>query len=435
MPISDWLVVEIAFGDDPYTATKSWTDVTDDVLTVKAATAKRSKVTDAFVAGRASIVLRDHNRDYDPSYGSSPYAGDFTWGTPLRVQFKEDPTHIYTVWEGFVWTFHPEPATGNQTTTVVALDGLAMLAEIEIAQVDDPVFVGSDVSDLINFLGQFGTNWPFINFDVDPAGNSSSGTTFGRTMLKELNRVASAGGGLIYHQPATGDIVYEDRHGIRLRKRMRILLSEATFGEGQTNLIEEGTLRLAAVGDSFRNVAAVHPTDSDTTYTSGTLASTKSPKTVKIRPPSDVGSQAQGLANFYQGLYSSQVLFPDRWGTVAITAGGLLNSESLKVRIRDRALITWGASVFQPSSLLLESGDIILLESGDEVLQEGSGGAGEETVEVIVTGIEHRVTAGVWRVRFTGEAVEPYELLDGVDDWLMVGDSSNGLVGTHKLGY
>ncbi len=82
--------VEIAFGVAPFNSTSldvatNWVDVSASCRSVKYKTSSASDRFSVFSAGSATVVLDDRDREFDPSYASSTYVGDFKRSTPVRV--------------------------------------------------------------------------------------------------------------------------------------------------------------------------------------------------------------------------------------------------------------------------------------------------------------------------------------------------------------
>lgn len=80
--------VYVAFGDDPFAASPTWTDVTGYVL--EATTSRgRSSELDQFQAGTGQIQLDNTSRLFDPEYTSGTYYGDIKPGVPVKIEFDD----------------------------------------------------------------------------------------------------------------------------------------------------------------------------------------------------------------------------------------------------------------------------------------------------------------------------------------------------------
>lgn len=398
--MSDQCKVEVAWGDDPYDTTQTWVDVSADVLRVEASTSTRSSEFDAFSAGTAQIVLQDFDRDYDPTYASSPYVNDFVWGTQVRVR-SVSPAE--TVWHGWVTRFQPAKATGRQTTTITAMDGLGLLAEWNI-----PVAAAAGEGDLPD--GRIGdvadtANWPSGWRDLDASGSDLQSTTYSKTALALMIEAARSNAGLIYHCPHSGNLVYEHREAVATRTRTANV--QASFGGVGELGIVDGSLELAAVGDGFRNIVKVTAAGGSTVKTAGSVTSTQAEKAVAVSVPLLYQSDAQTLADFWFDLFSQETAHPYRWSTMAYLGTDAVNANVLSVRCRDRVNVEWDL---------------------------GPGGA--ENDDVLVNGIRHQIDAGRWLVSFTAEAAAPYDALDGPPtSWLLLDDVTKGQLNQEVLGY
>lgn len=94
------LVVEIAPGDGPFTASKTWVDVS---AYVRAASTDRgrSDELDQMQAGTCSVTFSNADRRFDPLYSAGPYFGDLTPGVPLRVSVDAGSGAV-PIFTGFV---------------------------------------------------------------------------------------------------------------------------------------------------------------------------------------------------------------------------------------------------------------------------------------------------------------------------------------------
>lgn len=398
MSVSDVVKVELAWGADPHAASPTWTSLQTEFQRISATTSARASVADSFAAGTCTVELLDHDRDYDPSYASSPYAGDFLWGTPLRVRVLQQPSTWITVWRGWATSFTPNPITGAPYTTITAVDGLGILSEQNLAevaatgsgdQVDERV---GDVLDL--------ANWPAGSRDLDLCSPDLVATTRGRTALAELQAAALAEGGLIYHQPADHTLVLESRHALAFRTRLAT--SQASFGGTGELGIVDGSLRLAGVGDAFRNVVEVTNADGYTA-TEGTVTSTQIERTTAVSVNSTGTHQADALAEFLYDLWATEVPAPIAWATDAYLFSTAVNDDVAAVRLRDRV------NVQRPGTA--------------------------ENTDVIVNAIGLDITPERVRFLFAAEPASVYDNLNGAGSWLVLNDATDGLLNTGELGY
>jgi len=125
------ITVEVAFASDALDTTPTWTDIT---AYVQSGSIKfgRSNEFDEFQAGRATLVLNNRDRRFDPFYTSGPYYGNLKARKQLRIRTTWNST-TRTQFVGFVtgWGVAPEVG-GNSTWTLEAYDGLAYLARVDL---------------------------------------------------------------------------------------------------------------------------------------------------------------------------------------------------------------------------------------------------------------------------------------------------------------
>jgi len=133
MPTSSMptITVEIAFASDALDTTPTWTDITAYVQSGSIKFGRNDEF-DEFQAGRATLVLNNRDRRFDPFYTSGPYYGTLLARKQLRIKTTWNST-TRTQFVGFVsgWGVAPE-VHGNSTWTLEAYDGLAYLARVDL---------------------------------------------------------------------------------------------------------------------------------------------------------------------------------------------------------------------------------------------------------------------------------------------------------------
>jgi len=128
------LVVEVAFTNDPLTASPTWTDVSEYVRAFEGVRISRGKQTEieTTAAGGMSLVLDNRDRRFDPTFASGPYFGNLLPRRGIRVRALWNGTY-YPMFRGFVESW-PQRYQ-NRVDATVALSGydaLAVLAESEV---------------------------------------------------------------------------------------------------------------------------------------------------------------------------------------------------------------------------------------------------------------------------------------------------------------
>lgn len=128
------LVVEVAFADDPLTASPTWTDVSAYVRAVNGVRVSRGKQTEieTTASGSCSLVLDNRDRRFDPTFASGPYFGQLLPRRGIRIRALWNGTY-YPVFRGFVESW-PQRYMFKKDASVPlsAYDGLAVLAESEV---------------------------------------------------------------------------------------------------------------------------------------------------------------------------------------------------------------------------------------------------------------------------------------------------------------
>lgn len=131
MPAAFAVTVEVAFTTDPG-ATPTWTDISDYVRKITTHRGRTGELT-RFAAGRATIVLANEDRRFDPTYAAGPYYPNVV---PMRrVRIRGTWSGVtYDVFNGYAdgWaqTYqHPQEAM----VTLSVSDAFKVLANIELA--------------------------------------------------------------------------------------------------------------------------------------------------------------------------------------------------------------------------------------------------------------------------------------------------------------
>ena len=148
------ITVEIAFASDPLNTTPTWTDVTSYV---RSGSIKfgRSNEFDEYQAGRATIVLNNRGRVFDPFYTSGPYYGQLTARKQVRIKTTWNST-TRTQFQGFASGFGVAPDVhGDSTWTLEVYDALAYLARIDM-----PSYLWWQATQIIGYPSGLLSWWP-----------------------------------------------------------------------------------------------------------------------------------------------------------------------------------------------------------------------------------------------------------------------------------
>ena len=78
------VTTEVAFGSDPFTASPSWTDISDRVHGIETHVGRTSG-TGRFDADTLTVTLDSHDRRFDPLHTAGPYYGQLTPNARIKV--------------------------------------------------------------------------------------------------------------------------------------------------------------------------------------------------------------------------------------------------------------------------------------------------------------------------------------------------------------
>ena len=390
MSAVDALTVQIGFGTGALGSPTWHTVPASYVRSIDLQTSTRERFSDAFTPGTGFITLDMSDRVYDPTYASSTHAGDFVWGTQVRV-FASGPVYV---WRGYIERFQPNVTTHDATVTLECVDFLGLFAEYD-ADARPAEGLATRVAGLLSDAGWSGTT-------IDSDASSLAGEDAGEQVLTRLQAAARSNGGYVYYDPSDDDVHFESRAGIATRSRMGT--SQRTFGTGGTAVVD-GSLRVSAVGDAYRNKATVLG-EGEINESAGTPPAGQAERAVTRSTTLTQAPQAATLANYLVDLYDTDDAAPSSWQVdVAIGSTDLAVSAVGATRLRDRVTVAYDPP-----------------------------GTGTESLEVIITGVRHTVSPARWRVTFLAEPAASYDGLDGPpSDW-MVWDVDNW-DGSSKWGY
>ena len=400
--MADHVTIEIAFGQDPYNI--DWAlaaDVTTKLRSVNGSTSTRASEFEAFTAGQMHFVFDATDGTLDPTYASSPYAGQFQWATPIRIR-GNSPLGFVTQFLGFIYDFRIEyPIRSQAFCSFEALDGLWLLAEHDLAPITANYGLDSVEGRIGRILDTVG--WPTGDRDFDISGTLLQSTAYGRTALAEIVDVAQSDGGVVFHHPVDG-IRFDGRSAIRTRNSYRT--SQKTISDTVEPTFLEGSLVLSGVGDTFRNLIEITPRG---------LATQSVDKSTMNRPVRGYARElsmeteldADALANFFVDLHGTETPFVRNFTVLAATSVARPRAEILELGVRDRITVTYTTP------------------AGQTV-----------TNNLLINGISHEITPEFWRITYQCESANAYAHLDGPPgSWLALDDVNNRLNTNRTLGY
>ena len=181
----------------------SFVDVTDSVTSLSFGRGKNRDL-DRFNAGSLSVTFNNENRDFDPLFSASPYAGNIVPRRDVRVLAG---TAVQYVGKVLDWNFTYEPA-GRQSASLEAADAFTFLAQQELtAGTATPQLTGARVNAVLDMET---VKWPAAERVID-AGNSELGADiFDGNVLSYLQAVEQSEAGLLFIDKA-GRLRFIDR--------------------------------------------------------------------------------------------------------------------------------------------------------------------------------------------------------------------------------
>lgn len=121
------VTVEIAFTSSPKSESPAWVDVTPDLRSGETSRGRQRELA-RYGAGTAMVVLNNRDRDYDPTYTSSPYNGYLVPGRRMRIRAQYGGV-TYPLFDGTVDGWGQQYTNPSDGTCVLrATDGFKALA-------------------------------------------------------------------------------------------------------------------------------------------------------------------------------------------------------------------------------------------------------------------------------------------------------------------
>jgi len=228
------IIVEIAFGYDPFTAIAStvWQDVTADVLLDPIAgggpiTIRRGRQSELgrIEAGTLSLTLDNRLRRYDSEYASSPYYPNVKPMNRIRIMAIWNSI-LYYLFTGYVSAYEPVYPGGHLAVVrVTASDAFNAIARAIVSYTGNE-FINWAIKSVLVAIG-----WPGADYAYDGAlSQVPSGSYLNQNPLQLIQQLVEAESGLFFVQ-GNGVPRFQDRQW-----RIRNSASAATFGNGAGEL-------------------------------------------------------------------------------------------------------------------------------------------------------------------------------------------------------
>ena len=330
------------------------TDVTSYVRSVSLRRG-RSKETEKFDAGRATVVLDNRSRRFDPSYTAGPYYGSLKPRKAVTIDVEGQ--RVYT---GQVEDWNLDYTVGGDSTaSVVASDGMTLLAGRTLT--GGTATSQATGARITAVLADAMVDWPVARADID-TGLATLGADVvepGAAALAYLQLVAASEPGSLFID-RSGLLAFRDRYSLQRP-------TGTTFADDGTGIPFTAVARTVGTELVWTNVSV--------TYTGGTATASAGQSVTDdygiVTLPWDTllstSGQAEDLADFWVGRYSVPTDCID----------------GLEVLVGDNLTATQRGAV-----LALEIGDLVTVT----FTPNGVGTALEQTLSV--EAIEHEITDG-----------------------------------------
>ena len=159
---------------------------------------------DRFSAGALSVSFNNTNRDFDPLYASSPYAGNIVPRREVRVKADGVTQYVGTVTD---WNLAYDES-GQSIAQLEAADGFTFLAQqVLTAGTATEQKSGARVSAVLDMAS---VDWPSDERDIATGASTLGTDTFAGNALTYLQKVELSEGGLFFIDKQ-GRVAFKDR--------------------------------------------------------------------------------------------------------------------------------------------------------------------------------------------------------------------------------
>jgi hypothetical protein len=214
--------VEVAFANNPTDTSLTWTDISAYVEEIRTRRGRQHEL-DRFEAGTATILLRNSDRRFDPTYTAGPYYGQLIPMKRIRVTARWYGT-VYPVFSGLVEAWPQEYSNGGFSSYVplpctdlfkaLALNGLHGSYPEELT--------GARIDGVLDEVG-----WPSAERDIDTGQSTVQAQVFeGSSALNHLQDVNVSENGFLFIT-RDGKVRFIDRHQLILEP----LDTDLTWGD------------------------------------------------------------------------------------------------------------------------------------------------------------------------------------------------------------
>lgn len=354
-----------------------WADVTDYVTQVTT-NRGRSRQTDTFNAGQATVVMRNESRIFDPSNTASMFAGGIKPRRPIRISVNGNQ-----IFNGYIDDFTFDWETSNiGTVSLACSDGFNLLARTTLSEfTPSEQLSGARVSAI---LDRSEVSFPATrNIEVGASTLGAYQVTAGTTALDYLQDIATAEQGYLFVS-GNGTLTF--------RGRLSTLNQAATITFADTEAA--GTVPYQGYGVQYgtemlfnrvvtKRVGGIQQVAEDAASEAEFLTSTLSYLDLLV----STDQQAIDIGTFLLGKYAQPELRVE-YVEIVIASDAPIFSELMNVEIGDVVTVVKSFDTGTPLSLVQE---------------------------MSIEGIRHRITARDHRVVFNFGAVDSRSFLE-LDD-------------------
>jgi hypothetical protein len=385
--------LEAAFGDNPYAASPTWTDISAYARSLTLSRG-RSHERDQVKASTLSVVLSNDDGRFDPSYTTGAYYPDVVLNVPIRLRATYNLT-TYDLFYGFADAWPQTwPSMKDATVRLSATDGFKFLANAVTSTVEAAEKSGTRIGNLLD-----DASWPagWRSLSTGEVTCPSYGRDNGN-VLDLIRQVEKSEAGLFFISGDGTATFWERYHRSQTA-------TQATFGDSGAELRYQG-LEVGFDDTQLWNDVEVVRTGQSAVQTHTDAASVTANGKRTLRQ-NDVlvstDAEAAGLAELLADVYGTQDLRVRRLSTMPR---------------RD------------PSGMW----PVVLgLELSDEVVVNRRPPAGNTITETLyVEGISHTVDAASksWTTSLSLSHYTP-----GGGPFLELNDATDGKLNTGQLGY
>lgn len=363
----------------------TWTNVTADVKSIdiqRGANRVQNPAALRYNAGNGSIVLRNNNRQYDPTNLSGPYvsAGE-TLVLPMRqVRIRGAYSAItYGIMRAYADAWNLDWNGPNWSEVEVPFtDGFKVLEannRIAVAPVGASENSGARITRILDSAG-----WPAVDRDIATGNSTMQATELEGSALAECFLTADSELGEFFVD-GDGNMTFRNRHAILLESRSNTV--QAIFGDGVGELqYAKDGLTLSYDHETLANLAQI-------TRKGGTL-----------QTASDSASITKYLTRTFT---RSNLLQENDAETLAYAQWILFTSKDPELRF-DAIRIN---PLTDPAGLMPQ---VLGREIGDRIriVRRPPGGGAAITRDVFIRGISHKITPSTWSTTWVLQSATKY---------------------------